>query len=61
MKWRSQLVTFGALQSVSLGFQRENILLFDLNARQAGLPLPQAIAFYGELQRRLGELQGCGT
>ena len=29
-----------------------------MNARQAGLPLPQAIAFYGELQRRLGELPG---
>ena len=50
--------TLSNLQSVSLGFQRENILLFDLNARQAGLPLPQAIAFYGELQRRLGELPG---
>ena len=50
--------TLSNLQSVSLGYQRENILLFDVNAPQAGLPLPEAIAFYGELQRRFGELPG---
>ena len=33
--------TLSNLQSVSLGYQRENILLFDVNAPQAGLPLPQ--------------------
>ena len=53
--------TLSNLQSVSLGYQRDKILLFDVNAPQAGLSLPQAIAFYGDLQRRLGGLPGCGT
>ena len=50
--------TLSNLHSISLGFQRENILLFDVRPLQAGLPQPQAIAFYGDLQRRLGELPG---
>ena len=50
--------TLSNLHSISLGFQRENILLFDVKPLQAGLPQPQAIAFYGDLQRRLGELPG---
>jgi predicted permease len=50
--------TLSNLHSISLGFQRENILLFDVKPLQAGLPQTQAIAFYGDLHRRLGELPG---
>jgi macrolide transport system ATP-binding/permease protein len=50
--------TLANLQSISLGFNRENLLLFDVNAPQAGLPADEAVAFYGELQRRLSEVAG---
>jgi macrolide transport system ATP-binding/permease protein len=50
--------TLANLQSIPLGFNRENVLLFDVNAPQAGLPGVQAVAFYGEVRRRLGEMPG---
>jgi macrolide transport system ATP-binding/permease protein len=46
------------LQSVELGFNRENVLLFRLNARQAGHQDPEIIAFYTELQRRFSLIPG---
>ena len=50
--------TLSNLQSVSLGFNRDNVLLFELNAPQAGYPEPRVAAFYADLRRRLSEVPG---
>ena len=50
--------TLSNLQSVSLGFNRDNVLLFDVNAAQAGNPEPLVGDFYADLRRRLSELPG---
>ena len=50
--------TLSNLQAISLGFNRENVLLFDVNAPQAGLTDSRITAFYGDLQRRLNEVHG---
>jgi macrolide transport system ATP-binding/permease protein len=46
------------LQSVSLGFNRDNVLLFELNAPQAGYPESKAADFYTDLWHRLREVPG---
>jgi macrolide transport system ATP-binding/permease protein len=50
--------TLSNLQSVELGFNRENVLLFELNARQAGHKVPEISVFYADLRRRLSEIPG---
>jgi predicted permease len=50
--------TLSNLQSISLGFNRENVLLFDVNAPQAGLTDTRITAFYSDLQRRLNDVPG---
>jgi macrolide transport system ATP-binding/permease protein len=50
--------TLSNLQSVELGFNRENLLLFELNALQAGHKDPEISAFYGDLRKRLSEVPG---
>ena len=50
--------TLSNLQSIELGFNREDVLLFQLNARQAGHKDPEIFTFYGGLQRRFAELPG---
>jgi macrolide transport system ATP-binding/permease protein len=50
--------TLSNLQSIALGFDRDGVLLFELNAPQAGLPESQAAAFYADLRRRLREIPG---
>jgi predicted permease len=50
--------TLSNLQSIQLGFNRENVLLFELNAPQAGLPESQVADFYDGLRRRLSTLPG---
>jgi predicted permease len=50
--------TLSNLQSVSLGFNREHVLLFELNAPQAGYPQPRVADFYADLRRRLSEVPG---
>lgn len=50
--------TLSNLQSVSLGFNRDNVLLFDVNAPQAGYPKPRVADFYADLRRRLREVPG---
>jgi predicted permease len=50
--------TLSNLQSIELGFNREDVLLFQLNARQAGHKDPGIFTFYGGLQRRFAELPG---
>jgi len=46
------------LQSVDLGFNREQILLFKINARQAGHKDPELTTFYRDLQQRLASIPG---
>ena len=50
--------TLSNLQSLEVGFQRENILLFKLNARQAGHRDPEILSFYSDLQKRLAAIPG---
>ena len=50
--------TLSNLHSISLGFNRENVLLFDVNAPQAGYPKERVGDFYADLRRRLGDLPG---
>jgi macrolide transport system ATP-binding/permease protein len=50
--------TLANLQSVQLGFNREGVLLFDLNAPQAGYSESRVAAFYADLRRRLIEIPG---
>ena len=44
--------TLSNLQSISLGFNRDNVLLFELNALRAGLPESRVADFHIELWRR---------
>ena len=50
--------TLSNLESVSLGFNRENVLLFEVNAPQAGLPAARVADFYAGLRRRLADVPG---
>ena len=50
--------TLSNLQSISLGFNRDRVLLFQLNAPQAGYPESRVAAFYADLRRRFGEVPG---
>ena len=50
--------TLSNLQSIELGFNRENVLLFQLNARKAGHKDPEIAAFYGDLRKRFSEIPG---
>src|SRR5262249_44816426 len=50
--------TLSKLQSLEIGFNRENVLLFRLNAWQAGHRNPEAISFFSDLQKRFAALPG---
>ena len=50
--------TLSNLQSIDVGFNRDNILLFELNAPQAGYALPEATAFYDDLRVRFAGIPG---
>jgi predicted permease len=50
--------TLSNLRSLEVGFQRENILLFKLNARQAGHRDPEISSFYSCLAKRLAAVPG---
>ena len=50
--------TLSNLQAVSLGFNRERVLLFQLNAPQAGYPESRVAALYADLRRRFGDVPG---
>ncbi len=50
--------TLSNLQSVYLGFNQHNVLLFDLNAAQAGRPAATLTAFYDELRTRFAAIPG---
>src|SRR5262249_18262296 len=46
------LRTLANLQSVELGINREHLLLFNVNARQAGHRDPEILSFYDALHKR---------
>lgn len=50
--------TLSNLHSISLGFNRNNVLLFEVNALQAGYPEPRVAGYYADLRRRLSEAPG---
>ncbi len=50
--------TLSNLESIQLGFNRENVLLFQLNALKAGHKEPDLSAFYADLRRKFGEIPG---
>jgi predicted permease len=53
--------TLNKLHSVQLGYARENILLFSLNARQAGHRDPEIATFYSELRKRFESIPGVSS
>jgi len=50
--------TLNKLQSVQLGYAREHILLFSLNAHQAGHRDPEIATFYEDLRQRFESIPG---
>ena len=50
--------TLSNLQSITLGFNRDNVLLFEVNARQAGYQDPEIPTFYADLRQRLAAIPG---
>ena len=50
--------TLSNLQSLPLGFGSDNLLLFELNAPQAGHPEADVAAFYARLQERVAAIPG---
>jgi len=50
--------TLNKLESVDLGFNRENVLTFSLNAAQAGHPDAEVFDFYGRLRNRFAAIPG---
>jgi predicted permease len=52
------LRTLSNLASIQLGFNGENLLTFQLNARQAGHDDPEILAFYNDLRTELTTIPG---
>jgi len=50
--------TLTNLQSVDVGFNRENVLLFELDARKAGHRDPEVASFYGNLLQKFAAIPG---
>ena len=50
--------TLANLQSIGLGFNRENVLTFHLDARKAGHKDPEVATFYSNLRSQLSALPG---
>jgi macrolide transport system ATP-binding/permease protein len=50
--------TLANLQSIDVGFNRENLLLFHLNARQAGHASAEIAGFYGDLLKQFKNIPG---
>ncbi|HEY3738546.1 MAG TPA: ABC transporter permease [Bryobacteraceae bacterium] len=53
--------TLENLHSVQLGYARENILLFTLNARQAGYHDAELVTFYSDLRNRFETIPGVSS
>lgn len=50
--------TLNKLHSIETGYARENVLLFSMNARQAGHRDPEITTFYGDLRGRFEAMPG---
>jgi predicted permease len=50
--------TLSNLHRIEVGFNRDNVLLFELNAPQAGYTSSEAATFYNDLRRRFAEIPG---
>lgn len=50
--------TLSNLQSIELGFNRENLLLFQIDARKAGHKDPEIATFYSNLRDRFSAIPG---
>jgi len=50
--------TLSNLESINLGFNRNNVLLFDVNARQSGHRDPEISEFYFRLREQLAAIPG---
>ncbi len=50
--------TLNKLHSIDLGYARENILLFSLNARAVGHRAPEIVNFYENLRKRFESIPG---
>ncbi len=50
--------TLSNLQSVELGFNRENLLLLDVNPQPAGVAREDMVRFYADLRERLAAIPG---
>ena len=50
--------TLSNLESIELGFNRQNVLMFQVDARKAGHKDPEIDAFYANLRRRFSEIPG---
>jgi predicted permease len=50
--------TLSNMRGLDVGFRRENLLVFTLNAFQAGHRAPEIISFYSELEKRFGAIPG---
>jgi predicted permease len=53
--------TLNKLHSVQLGYARENILLFSLDARKAGHRDPEIATFYADLRKRFESIPGISS
>ena len=50
--------TLSNLESIELGFNRQNVLMFQVEARKAGHKDPEIAAFYADLRRRFSAIPG---
>jgi predicted permease len=50
--------TLEKMRGIDLGFRPENLLVFNLNARQAGHTDPEIVRFYGDLEKRFAAIPG---
>jgi predicted permease len=50
--------TLANLHAVSLGFNRDNLLLFEVDASRAGVPEARIAEFYADVRRRLSKAPG---
>jgi macrolide transport system ATP-binding/permease protein len=50
--------TLSNLESIDVGFNRENVLLFQIDARKAGHKDPEISSFYGDLRERFRAIPG---
>jgi predicted permease len=50
--------TLSNLKSIPLGFNRDSVLLFEVNAAQAGYPASRVAGFYADLRQRLADAPG---